>query len=374
MLQRLFVLATLLLVAFAAPPPASAMTAISYSAAGNAYGWCAGYSSARAPSCAAQYCEQNQGTSCLPVLTCPDGWGATVFADDPAVAFSADCGLSNPAYARGEALAACIVAANAYCWTDATFDRSGNTRSKDDNNSFDLTWYAQSLLQLTGYLKGNSDGVMGSATQNALTKFRADVGLPANDSLDLATIHSLLDADAGMANFVRQLKRDIVDPHHAKLVGFLYANGVTPNASRTFSEDLVARSDVDRRAALATYLSAEGEKCTVPAADATPIPDASTGVWDVDCAENDYTLFLTGDGASIITTNSKTPAADKTQGTGGKAADIGNMDNAAAPGADAASSAGSTNDQSAPATTTPDTGDEAAPADPARSLSPVHGN
>jgi peptidoglycan hydrolase-like protein with peptidoglycan-binding domain len=370
MLRRLFVLAMLLLLALSASVPARAATAISYSPDGNAYGWCAGYSSARAPSCAAQYCEENKGTNCQSVLTCPDAWGAVAFAEDPAIGFSADCGLSNAAYARGEALAACIVASYAYCWTDATFDRNANTRSKDDNNAFDLVWYAQSLLQLTGYLKGTSDGVLGPSSRDALAKFRSDVGLPASDGVDLDTIHSLLDADAGMANFVRQLKRDIVDPHHQKLAGYLYANAATPNPSQTFSQELVERSDVDRRTALATYLSAEGEKCTLPAANATAIPDASSGVWDVDCAENDYTLFLTGDGASIVTTKSKSAPADDANPTGdtGKPADTAKQ--ADAPSGNAASGTG---DQSASATAS-DGSEGSVPGDAARSFTPRHGN
>jgi Putative peptidoglycan binding domain len=184
--------------------PAQAATSISYSVAGQTYGWCAGYSSSAAPACSTQHCTSSGGTDCQQVLFCPDGWGAVAFPEGSPIGFAADCGLNNRAFAEGRALAACVVASNALCWTDSSFDARGNEQSKDSKSNFDLIWYAQSLLQLNGYTKSLSDGEMGPATHEALSKFQTEIGETPTGVVDDQMVRRLLDADSGMANFARE--------------------------------------------------------------------------------------------------------------------------------------------------------------------------
>jgi hypothetical protein len=58
-----------------------------------------------------------------------------------------------------------------------------------------------------------------------------------------------------------------------------------------------------RRLALATVLSSGGTKCSLPALDAYPLPDASSGIWNIDCAEGSYMLMLS-EGSRVVVNNS----------------------------------------------------------------------
>jgi hypothetical protein len=59
----------------------------------------------------------------------------------------------------------------------------------------------------------------------------------------------------------------------------------------------------DRLTALATVLSVEGSKCTLPATSATAMPDESTGIWDIDCNEGNFTLILSENGGGTVVIN-----------------------------------------------------------------------
>ena len=161
-----------LVLMLAVAPRAEAATSIAYSSDGNAYGWCAGYGSSRAGSCAVDQCTKSGGKACQQVLACPDGWGAIAFAEEPAVGFAATCSMADAWTARDQAIAACVAASNALCWTDSTFDRNGDEQSKQSNTDTDLLWYAQSLLQLDGFTKSPTDGQWGPAMPTAAGRWR----------------------------------------------------------------------------------------------------------------------------------------------------------------------------------------------------------
>lgn len=305
MAPRFLAFIALVLLQLATLMPAEAATSIAYSADGNAYGWCAGYASGRAGSCALDQCTSSGGKACQQVLACSDGWGAVAFAEDPAVGFAADCGIADAWTARDQALGACVVASNAVCWTDSTFDRNGNEQSKQSNYDTDLTWYAQSLLQLDGFTKSPTDGVFGPATRDALGKFQTALGRTPTGTIDDETIRRLLDAEEGTTRFAAAIKRDIVDKERSAFIGRIYSQAASPNPSLSFTEDLAKRPVADARLALATFLAADGNKCTLPATSVTLLGEASSNSWDIECAEANYTLIISADGGTVTMSSPK---------------------------------------------------------------------
>src|SRR5579863_1859523 len=111
---------------------AQAAAVIAFSAPGDAYGWCAGYAESHAKSCALQSCSSSGGTDCQIIADCNGGWGAVAMsADAKVVGVGAACHGGNAYSVRAEALASCIVASRALCWTYSTFSPSGGNQPKD---------------------------------------------------------------------------------------------------------------------------------------------------------------------------------------------------------------------------------------------------
>lgn len=304
--------------------PAEASTAIYYSAPDNIYGWCAGYAYDRAHTCAHDECTKEGGKDCVLALECDGGWGAIAFAEEPAVGVGATCGLKDAYFARSQALAACMNAANNLCWTDTTFDGDGNSASAADNRNFDLVWFTQTMLQIRHFKLGDADGQMGGQTRAAIAKFRSSLGEGQSGAPDEDLVRRLLDAVEGPQIYASIIKRDVLDDR-TDLNDITFAKSTSPSPAMSFSEVLMQRPEDQRRLALATILADEGSPCTLPAKDAEPLPDAKSGVWNIGCAEGDYTLMLTADGSTVITTgkstmtpdNSKTaPSTDDSGGSG----------------------------------------------------------
>ena len=303
--------------------PAQASTAIYYSAEDNIYGWCAGYANARAHTCAHDQCTKQGGKDCQLALECDGGWGAIAFANAPAVAVGATCGLKDAYFARSQALAACMNVANTLCATDTTFDGNGQSSTTASNHNFDLTWLAQAMLQIRNFKLQNADGEMGIETRTAIKKFQTALRQTPTGIADQDLIDRLLDAVEGPQEFASIIKRDVLDAR-ADLGDLTYVHAALPLPLMAFSQNLMQRSDEQRRLALATILSDEGSPCALPAKDAEPLPDAKSGVWNIGCVEGDYTLMMTGDGSTVITTGKSTatpdsksaPAGDDSGGSG----------------------------------------------------------
>jgi len=285
------------------PLPARADTVIYYSASENAYGWCAGFSYNRAHTCARGYCADQNATDCQLVLECADGWGAIAFADNPAVGVGMSCGMNQASFARTIALANCMAASNTMCWTEDTFNRNGNTSPAQSNRDFDITWYSQAMLQVNNYDPGTADGTFGRQTRSAIEEFQVDIGRTATGMLDDELFLRLLDAVGGAQHFAELLKRDVVAKNE-DLADNMYGYSAVPLAKASFSEELMARTEDQRLMALAVQLATSSSPCTLPALSAEAIPDATSGIWGIECVEGSYTLILSDDGTTIVTTNS----------------------------------------------------------------------
>jgi hypothetical protein len=303
--RRIIPAGAILLLALILPSTqACAETVIYYSPTENAYGWCAGYSYNRAHSCARNYCADQNATDCQLALECADGWGAVAFADNPAVGVGMSCGLNKSSFAQSIALANCMAVSNTMCWTDVTFDGSGDTSSAESNREFDITWYSQAMLQLSNYDPGTADGNIGRQTRSAIEEFQVDLGRSATGTLDDELFLRLLDAAGGAQHFSELLKRDVVEPEKSDLSQNMYGYSAAPLAKTSFSEELMTRSEDQRLIALAVQLATSNTPCALPALSAEAVPDATSGIWDIECMEGSYTLILNDDGSTIVTTNS----------------------------------------------------------------------
>ncbi len=107
----------------------------------------------------------------------------------------------------------------------------------------------------------------------------------------------------------KKLDEDVLEPKRDEMRDNVYSFSPTPAATASFSEELMNRTADDRRLALATVLSAGGTKCSLPARDAYPLPDASSGIWNIECAEGSYTLMLS-EGSRVIISNGGSDSSD----------------------------------------------------------------
>ncbi len=309
--MRVFVsaLACVLAAAFLlllSPVAARAATVVYYSAPENSYGWCAGYAHTRAQSCARDYCIEAGGTDCRLAVECAGGWGAIAFAQEPAVGVGIACDMGDSASARKAADTVCMVASRTFCWTDVTFSSHARTLSAASNRDFDLTWYAQGMLNARFYAAGPLDGSGGPQTREAIKKFQADLGRPQTGVLDDELFLRLADAVEGATSLSKLVKRDVLDPSADLLAIRSFSGSSKPAPDRTFSEELAERSDEARRLALATLLSTHANKCTLPALDALT-PDPASQLWEIECVEGSFSLSLMGDTTLIISNGTGKP-------------------------------------------------------------------
>jgi hypothetical protein len=281
--------------------PAHADTVIYYSAPENSYGWCAGYSRNRAHNCAQSNCASSGGTACEAILNCPDGWGAVARALPPVVGFGASCGRATLFAARAAALAKCMAASNRTCWTDVTFNGNGREASSDSNRQFDMTFFAQAMLQIGGYDLDSADGEFGPRTRAAIKTFQADIGRSPTGDLDDELFRRLLNAVAGSKRVAMKLKKALLDPNEETLRTSAYGYSPTPATVVNYSEELMAWSVEERLMALATLIAVGGgNKCTPPALSGELVGEASGGMWLVACTEGAYQLILSDDGGTVI--------------------------------------------------------------------------
>ncbi|MGH6925319.1 MAG: peptidoglycan-binding domain-containing protein [Propylenella sp.] len=281
--------------------PAHATTAIYYSAPENAYGWCAGFSSNRSHRCAEDYCTENGGTACEAVLECPDGWGAVALAAPPAKGIGASCGKAIPFGARALALATCMAASNALCWTDTTFNGNGDAAGRDADRAFDLTFLVQGMLQINGQSIGSADGEFGPATRAAIEAFEAELDRVPTGILSDELFQTLLVTVGGDQNLARKIKEGALDKTDEAHQRRTYAFSPSPAGPLSYSERLLGFSPEERRMALAILVAANGSsKCTAPALSADLVGEASGGMWLVGCSEGGYTLIMPDGGPRIL--------------------------------------------------------------------------
>lgn len=309
--------------------PAQAETAIYYSAPENSFGWCAGYSHDRAHSCARKYCEEYGGTDCRLAIDCNGGWGAIAWAQNPLRGVGMTCGMSGAGPARFMALVSCMEVTKGVCWTADAFQSNGRNLSKENNQDFDLIWFAQAILSIRNYDPGTADGQMGPKTRAAIEKFQQDIGREATGTVDAELFLRMLDALGGGQYLAKKLVEDVLDEKREDLHDHIYSFSPSPAATATFSEELMTRSVDDRRLALATLLSAGGTKCSLPALDAYPLPDASSEIWSIECAEGSYTLMLS-EGSRVVINNGPSSSSSTDETPAKTDADSGSSDSSAA--------------------------------------------
>lgn len=296
MINRVLAIAALLLV-WLAVAPANAATAISYSEPDNTYGWCTGYSTSEAPSCARNQCRSSGGNDCELALVCDAGWNAVAFADsDEASGFGAVCDMGSAYQARIIALVSCIVRSRTICWTSGTFNGSGVEQSADSNGDFDLTWYTQALLLGLGYDTGDPDGVYGNRTRRAIEAFQNTAGLPATGAVTEDLFYLLL-THVGGTPFMVSLMESLINEFSADEVARSFSAAAAPKPAMTLSEELATRNTAVQRAMIASYLVINDHDCPVPATSLSV--DTASGTWDVSCRNGgEFTLVLSDDGST----------------------------------------------------------------------------
>ncbi len=276
-----------------------AATAFFYSEPEQYYGWGAGYNYSRSEQVAHSNCDKG-GSACKFVLECDGGWSAVAFADGFARAVSFSCGYRTAVGARIAALVVCTAQARTLCWTSSAISNNGNERSESDNLDFDITWYAQEILYVSGFDPGTADGQMGGKTRAALKDFQVKLGLEPTGKLDDELFRRLLDSVGGRLAVSNGLKR-LAEAEKDEYSKSTYALATSPFAVASFSEEIAQRPDADRRLTLATLLSAWGTKCTLPASGAEPVPADGTGGWLVTCNEGQWTVLMDARSHTIMT-------------------------------------------------------------------------
>jgi hypothetical protein len=305
---RFFAVLVAMLVALATAPAVSAATVIYYSAPGETYGWAAGYGLDRGHSYARQYCEDAGGTDCQMVLECDGGWGSVAFSQSGVVGFGAACNFTEARAARTSALAACVAFSNALCWTNSTFSQGGDELPTASNLEFDMTFYAQLMLPMRNIDPGTADGEMGAKTRDAIREFQRRIGRDATGELDDELFWRLLDANGGPQDFAATVKEEVYETRPAEFYDNIFGTADHPAPTMSFSEELMTRSEDDRLMALAGVLAAGDTPCSLPALSAEPLPDASSGVWVIECREGSYTLILDRESRTVITGSSAVEA------------------------------------------------------------------
>jgi hypothetical protein len=133
-------------------------------------------------------------------------------------------------------------------------------------------------------------------------KFQQDIGREANGVVDNELFQRMLDALGGGQYLAKKLAEDVLEPKREEMRDHVYSFSPIPAVTASFSEEMMNRTADDRRLALATVLSSGGTKCSLPAQDAYPLPDASSGIWTIECAEGSYTLMLS-EGSRVVISN-----------------------------------------------------------------------
>ena len=313
MINRILAIAALLLFGFFASA-AQGATAISFSEPDNTYGWCTGYSTSAAPGCAREWCEKSNGQQCELALVCDAGWNAVAFADSSvATGFGASCDVGSMYNARIIALTNCIVASQAVCFVDSTFDGSGNERNKQSNREFDLTWYVQGLLHGLGYDPGSTDGEFGGRTRSAIKSFQADMGIDQTGEITEDLFYILLTKNGGIGFLVagmQELQKSFTTDETSRS----FSAAAAPLGTLTYSDELRLRTTAVQRILLGDYLRYNDRDCPVPAASAE-LTDAENGIWTIECNNGgSYTLTLSADGKSdTIADNNAPPQQPETE-------------------------------------------------------------
>lgn len=151
---------------------------------------------------------------------------------------------------------------------------------------------------------------MGPNTRAAISAYQRDLGLPVTGEPSEAMLEGLVFAASGVVNIARTMQRDMLEKTMLSVADVIYGTSDSPAPATTFSEELGALSEADRRMALATYLSARDTPCAVPAISADALPDVSSGIWSVECAETSVTVMFSDSGSVVINNGKGTAEPD----------------------------------------------------------------
>ncbi len=270
-LAKLVAALSILILACSVTEPANASALVVYhSATTNGYGWCSRGTLNGARSCAEDYCTKGGNTDCKQVLECsPTAWGAIAWQNNDVTAFAASCGLSDKTAARKVALSSCMAAAHDFCWLTEAFDSRRDYNSDQDTHRFAMTWYAQMLLNGMGFDAGVDDAVLGRKTRAAIKQFQADLGREQTGELDDELILRMADGFGGAAEFTSAVTEAIVTPQTDIFSELSYSEAQKPAPDSSVGEALNDLTEKQQLMRLATILSVNDEKCTLPALSAT---------------------------------------------------------------------------------------------------------
>jgi hypothetical protein len=188
-----------------------------------------------------------------------------------------------------------MLASNTFCHVDQTFDRGGNVRSEADNRTFDQIWFAQVLLDLSNNNAGTYDGEMGPKTRAAIRAFQKQIGVPQTGEVDDALIAQLRDGMGGAGALLDLMRND--PSYVGKVPDYTFSYSASPVPTTTLGEEIMLRSEADRRMALATMLNTANVPCSRPARSVAVYAETKFADWHIDCADGAHRLSVTGPGA-----------------------------------------------------------------------------
>ena len=307
--MRAVLCAVWLVICGIAAGPAQAEIAVSWAAIERSYGWCESGDAADAERCAADHCRNAGGSDCQTLVTCPNGYTAMAKPEKPATGLAVACGMQSPDWARIMAVAACVAAANAICWTDTTAAPDGAEIDVSLNRPFDRAFYASLLLQGRGY---KIDGASGDATPElaqAIAAFQRDMARPETGSTDPPLLFDLIAASGGRTVVADAIRKGVLDRYGQGLDRQIVAQMTATVPRQGFTEDIATLSPEDQAAAMAAVVRSTGGSCRGPIASAT-LPEGTTGTFTLVCADEEHVVVMEPDGGRTLSSAPVAPAAD----------------------------------------------------------------
>jgi hypothetical protein len=307
-----WLIAVLAVLACAAHSPARADIAVSWAASERSYGWCESGDVADAERCAADHCRNAGGSDCQTLVTCANGYTAMAKPEKPATGLAVACGMQSPDWARIMALAACVSAANAICWTDTTTEPDGTEIDVSRNRPFDRAFYASLLLQGRGY---RIDGASGDATPElaqAIAAFQRDMARPETGATDPPLLFDLIAASGGRTVVADAIRDGVLDRHGKGLERQIVAQMTATLPRQGFTEEIATWSPEDQAAAMAAVVRSTGGACRDPIASAS-LPPGVPDTFTLVCADEEHVVVMQPNGGRTL---SSAPVARATDPAG----------------------------------------------------------
>jgi hypothetical protein len=282
------------LLALAAAAPAAAQVDFAFNPAEGTYGVCVGCG----PDGETQ-ASLDCGLLCWETRRCETGWAATAasYGEKPN-GYGIVCGRETEMDGIALSWAACLVAANDYCFADRSFSPDGAVH--DIPETFDIVYISQILLETLGYDPGASDGIETAATRAAMQAFRSDLGLPATDGrITQDGAWELVTAAGGKQAFIDFIDRELIGPLRGPLAEDIIVAAASPAPRLPLGRELAAYNEATRLYAMSLVLRGAGYPCADQALSAEAMSEEAAA-WNVTCSDGSYTVLMRPEGGITV--------------------------------------------------------------------------